>query len=114
MNNINKPLSNEEIHELFTMTLHGPPNQKTIYRMFATLAEVAELRKEKRPFGKEVDVYQHKTCGGCHLSDFSSQHNVSCWHPRLKARGNILEDYYNLYEHCPLKKKDLVFKLMEE
>jgi hypothetical protein len=46
MSDMNKPMANEEIRELLTMTLHGPLPTRTMYRVFATLAEVQEIRAE--------------------------------------------------------------------
>jgi len=42
-----KSLSNDEIHDILTATLHGPLPTKTMCRIFNTLAEMPELRKEK-------------------------------------------------------------------
>ena len=38
------PLTDDEIHDLLTRTLHGPLPQKTMTRVMATLAEVPGLR----------------------------------------------------------------------
>lgn len=39
-----KPLTDDEINDLLTVTLHGPLPAPTMSRVFATLAEVPELR----------------------------------------------------------------------
>jgi len=38
------PLTDDEIHDLLTLTLHAPLPQKTMTRVMATLAEVPGLR----------------------------------------------------------------------
>lgn len=42
---LNVPLSDQEINNLLTSTLHGPLPKETLQRVFATLAEVPALRK---------------------------------------------------------------------
>lgn len=39
-----KPLTDKEIHDLLSETMHGPPPHKTLMRIYATLAEVPTLR----------------------------------------------------------------------
>lgn len=40
------PLTNEEIRDLLGATLHGPLPSRTMSRMFATISEVPELRRQ--------------------------------------------------------------------
>ena len=55
MNDINKPLSNEEIHKLLTTTQRWPLDQKVIHRMLATLPEIIELKKENKRLKEEIE-----------------------------------------------------------
>jgi len=49
------PLTDEEIHEMLSMTMHGPPPTKTIYRMMATLYVYVELKKEIKKLMRTLD-----------------------------------------------------------
>lgn len=40
----NEPLTDDEIRELLSATLHGPLPTATMHRVFATLADVPRLR----------------------------------------------------------------------
>jgi hypothetical protein len=50
------PLTNDEIHNLLTMTLHGHLPNKTLDRVFATLTEVKELRSENERLKSKLDI----------------------------------------------------------
>ena len=43
------PLTDEEIHELLTATLHGPLPQAMVHRILNTLAEIPALRADRCP-----------------------------------------------------------------
>jgi len=46
MNESHKPMTVEEVEEMLKATLHGPPPQETIYRIFATLADWKDTIKQ--------------------------------------------------------------------
>lgn len=49
-----KPLSNKEITDLLTMTLHGHLPNATMNRIFSTLCETMELRKKVEEYEKAL------------------------------------------------------------
>jgi len=50
MNHVTKPLSNEEIQDLFSTTLYGSLPKETMYRVFSTLAEIQKLRDQNNMY----------------------------------------------------------------